>query len=627
MKRALLTLLFAGTLHAASSPAWVHAVTAQPEPPQVAGTAAVVLSDSTLLTVAPSGEVTTLRRRVVKVLTAAGRDHAYGFVAFDDNTKLRSLEAWSIDPSGKVRNVRERDAVETSAASFEVFTDTRMKFLDIPSEVGSVVAYEYETRERPYEPGSVWRFQEEVPVLQARLEVRLPEGWSVEDHWFNYARTEPAGRAVWELRNVPALIDEPEMPAARALAGWMGVQWNGSRTWRDVGAWFNGLAAERLMATAALQTKSRELTAGASDPIRALARFAQRDVRYVAVEIGIGGYQPHPAGEIFANRYGDCKDKATLLRSMLKQIGVDARYVVVNTTRGMVEPSFATIASFNHVITAIPITKERAAGLGAVIDHPTLGRLLIFDPTSTTTPYGELPPSLQASRGLLITDGGGELIDLPGHAPEASALRRTARLALDEDGTLHGTVEETRTGDMAARMRAELQALNVAGRVQFIEETLASHLASQTAADVKVEHLDEPEADLVIRYSLVSRGYAKRVADMILVRPRVLGAKGGVAVATADRKQGYVTEGPSLQTDEVEITVPATLKLDELPHGVELTTPHVRYTSASSFDKGVLRYRRNYAMKVYAVERDAIPALNAAFAKIGADERASAVFK
>jgi transglutaminase-like putative cysteine protease len=623
--RALAVLLFAGAAGAASAPDWVRAAMARPVPAQPPRTAAVVLSDTTTLTFATSGDVTTQRRRVVKILTPAGREYAYGYAIFDDNTKLRTLRAWSVEPSGEVHAVRERDAVETSAASFELFTDAKMKFLDIPSEVGSVVAYEYETRERPYEPVTLWRFQESIPVLRARLEARVPAGWQHTAKWMQYPSVEPAAGPAWELTDVPAIPDEPRMPEGATVAGRMGVHWNAQRSWNDVATWYHGLAASRLAPTPALQAKTRELTGGAADPIRPLARFAQRDVRYVAVEIGIGGYQPHAAGEVFANRFGDCKDKATLLRAMLKEIGVESHYVLVHTTRGMVEPSFATVHAFNHVISAIQLPRERAKGLDAVIEHPRLGPLLLFDPTSTTTPLGQLPPYLQASRGLLVTPSGGELIELPSHAAESSALRRTAKLQLDASGTLRGSVEEVRTGAIAASMRAQLQPLSAAERVRFIESSLAHHLAQQTATDVKIENLDEPEAELVVRYSVAAPGYAKRVADMVLVRPRVLGAKGESAIATAERKHGYVTDGPSVQTDDVEIAVP--LGMDELPKPVTVTTPHVQYASSSTFEQGVLRYTRRYAMKTWSVDRDALPALNDAFARIAADERASAVFK
>ena len=73
----------------------------------------------------------------------------------------------------------------------------------------------------------------------------------------------------------------------------------------------------------------------ALDRIKVLARFAQRDIRYAAIEIGIGGFQPHPASQVFSNRYGDCKDKATILSAMLAQIGVKSYYMPIHTDRGV----------------------------------------------------------------------------------------------------------------------------------------------------------------------------------------------------------------------------------------------------------------------------------------------------
>jgi hypothetical protein len=187
-------------------------------------------------------------------------------------------------------------------------------------------------------------------------------------------------------------------------------------------------------------------------------------------------------------------------------------------------------------------------------------------------------------------------------------------------------VEEVRTGTIASSFRGELQALNSADRIKFVESTVGHHLAQQTATEIKIENLDEPEAPLVVRYNVAARGYAKRVADMILVRPRVLGVKGEGTIATAERKHGYVTDGPSLHTDDVEIAIPPLITIDELPKAVTVATPHVQYASNSSFEEGVLRYTRKYAMKTWSVDRDAIPTER----RVRADrrgQRASAVFK
>jgi hypothetical protein len=612
----------------AALPPWIRASIPAELPPAGDATA-IVLLDDTLVSL-QEGQLTTRHRRVVKVLTAAGREEAYLGVPFDNDTKIRSLNGWSIDAKGVEYALRERDAVETSMGDFELYTDARMKVLRVPVDIGSIVAFEYAQDERPHLLQSTWHFQENVPVLRARYQLALPPGWSADARWLNYAATEPVAPGTWELQSVPAIPDEPRRPARVAIAGRVGFNFLPSTgkplAWNQVAQWFAQLALPRSTSTPQLQAKVRELTKDDDDPMVPLARFAQRDVRYIAVEVGIGGYQPHAAGEVFANRFGDCKDKATLLRTMLKEIGIDAYYVLVHATRGATDPTFPTIGAFNHVINAIPVSAERAKGLKAVVDHPRLGKLLLFDPTSTLTPFGQLPDALQASRGLLVTADGGELIDLPAHPAEVNQLHRVAKLQLDPSGNLTGTVEEVRTGNMAASMRGSLQSLTPTERVRSIESSLSLHLAAATAENVSIEYLDEPESDLVIRYRIVAPHYAKRVADMLLVRPRVIGQKAEPLI-DPKRAYAYVTEGPSLHSDEVEITMPPAAKLDELPAKVEIRTPLVQYASASTFENGVLRYKRRYAMTSYAIPRESFPEMNGAWKQILGDERASAVFK
>lgn len=630
MKRLVLLALIAFANAAlAKTPPWVReAIPAQL--PEAKDAGAIVLLDDTSVKIESDGTWSTRYRRVVKILTAAGRDHGTAMVWFGGNTKLRSLRAWSIDAAGAEYEVKERDAVETTPTDFELYTDSKMKMLAIPAaNPGSIVAFEHETTDKPFLPQTSWQFQEEIPVVHARYELVLPQGWSYDAKWLNHAAVAPVGN-VWSLRSIAALPDERRRPESVAIAGRVGfsILAPGAKpmSWNDIAKWFSGLSATRAASTPQLQAKVRELTAS-GDALRTLARFSQRDVRYVAIEIGIGGYQPHAAADTFANRFGDCKDKANLLRTMLKEKGVDAHYVLVHTSRGVTDPSFPYLGAFNHVISAIPVTAEQAKGLDAVIEHPKLGKLLLFDPTSTVTPFGQLPSYLQASRGLLVTNDGGELIDLPAHAAESNQLRRIAKLELDANGLLTGTIEEVRSGHVASTVRAAMQPLTSAERVQFVEHTIGSHLASYTAADVAIENLDEPERDLVIRYKLRAPSYAKKVADMMLVRPRVVGAKTETLVDAAARKSLYVTEGPSLHVDEIDIKVPETLKADELPAKVELASPALQYTSASTFEGGVLRYRRTYALKTFFVANDALPELNKAWTKILGDERASAVFK
>jgi transglutaminase-like putative cysteine protease len=104
----------------------------------------------------------------------------------------------------------------------------------------------------------------------------------------------------------------------------------GFENWAEMARWEVGLVQGRRDPSPELKQKVLEVTASAPTTLaktQAIATFVQKDIRYVAIELGIGGWQPHTAQEIFAHRYGDCKDKATLMSAMLKEIGVDSYYL------------------------------------------------------------------------------------------------------------------------------------------------------------------------------------------------------------------------------------------------------------------------------------------------------------
>jgi hypothetical protein len=626
-------LLFVATTASARVriPDWVQSAAAMQVPSYPEKTRGVTLLDEWIVTPSANGELRTVRRRVDRVLGTSGRDLGFIAVPFGGETKLKRLQGWSIAASGQY-HVPERDAVESAAFDGELYADQKIKVLRVPAaEPGSVVAFEYELAGRPYAMQDMWRFQSDLPVRRARYVLSLPEGWSHEARWMNAAGVEPqrvGTQLVWELSDVAAIEDERGAPPIHAVGGYVGITFvpasgAGHRTWNDVARWYQNLAEARRAVSPAIETKARALTASspsAFEKIAALAKFAQRDIRYVAIEVGIGGYQPHQADAVLSTLYGDCKDKVTLLSAMLRAIGIESHYVLVNSERGVVEERFPSLFGFNHAIIAVRLPADAPKGL-----HAASNGLLFFDPTHPYVPAGELPPSLQKSRGLVVKGDGGELVELPSHPPAASRLVRTAKLTLMNDGTLEGEVHEIRSGSIAANIRAILAGSSETERRQLIERMLTAHLDEHALRDLVIENGDDPAKDLLVRYHLSAPRYARRKSGMMLVRPRVLGSKPEALLELEERKHDYVTEGPSQHIDEIDITVPPGVLVDELPESRKLETPAVTYHSASKFEQGVLRYRRQYELHQYVVPREKLGDLNKAFAEILADERGSAV--
>jgi transglutaminase-like putative cysteine protease len=629
----------------AGTPDWLRGLAGQPVPTYTDKTSGVILLDERVTSVDRDGETRTLYRRAYKILRPEGRKYGTVVVYFDQETRLTYLKGWAISPQGIEFEVKEKDAAETSPFDEGLYIDSRLKALKIPAaEVGSVIGYEYEQRRRPYVLEDLWRFQGELPVRHARFVLRLPDQWEYRAHFLNHAETEPqlssGHQWTWELQDVPAIEEEPFMPSWYGIAGRLAVTYfparpvsgeNTHRSWQDVGQWYARLAASSRVKTPALAQKVTELTARRStqmDKVRALAAFVQRDVRYVAIEIGIGGYQPHPAGNVLLNRYGDCKDKATLLAAMLKQIGVDSYYVLTDSDRGSIAPDFPSMLNFNHVILAIRLPRNAdQADLYASLTHPTLGSLVFFDPTDEFTPFGYLPPQEQANRGLLVTDDGGDLVELPLLQPRMNRLQRSARLTLGPRGDLSGEVKEIRTGFPASQYRAMLMKATSSERDKLLETSLGRFLNGVQVSHVVTENLEEFDRDLVVRYSFHAELYGKNAGNLLLVRPRIIGEKSSDILEGETRTQPYEFPALSWETDEFEWTLPADYHLDGLPRPVHTSFPFAEYQAAVHTSEGSFRYTRSYEVKGLNVSKENLPDLKKFFRQIASEERDVVILK
>jgi len=627
----------------AGVPDWLRSAAQQSARTYADDVNAVVLLHETETTVKDSGETVTRERRVIKVLRPEGRESAYQGVPFDEETKLSYFKGWSISAKGLEYEAKKDDIFEVSAGEgYEIYSDAKAKVMRIPGvDVGTVVGVEWEQKRHPYTFEDHWFFQTSQPVQQARFILHLPPRWEFRAAWMHHPEKEPqvqGGTYIWELTDIPRIENELEMPHWRALAGQLIVTYFSEKTkgrdystWADFAAWYSQLSVGMRDPSPALQQKVQELAPASlplMDRIKALARFAQRDVRYAAIEIGIGGFQPHPASQVFSNRYGDCKDKATVLSAMLAQIGVKSYYIPVHTDRGIYTAKTPPTNGFNHVILAIQLPEGSfKTSMPALYEHPQLGHLLIFDPTSQVVPLGQIPSYEQDNYGLLVTERGGELIHLPVSAPELNRMTRTAKLTLMADGSLKGEVQEIRTGAEAAIGRYMFEHQTSADRRKILERFLGQMMGNFQLDTVDAENLDDIDKDLVIRYKFSAAHYAKNAGSLLLVRPRVVGEKLGSLDMSKPRHYSYEFDTPTLQTDIFEFNLPEGYKIDELPDAAKANFAFGEYNSKIEHEGSQLKYSREYKINAVTIPAEKISDLGKFFHQINQDERNMAVLK
>ena len=633
------------TRAADSAPDWLRAAAVETLPEYPKDAVAVMLLDELHTTVKDNGDIENTYRCAYKFLRPQARDdYGYAVVRFDNQTKVSFFRAWTITSSGAQIEVKDKDASEVGADD-DLYSDHRAKLIRFPEAVvGSVVGYEYTQRQRPYAFEDDWRFQHKIPTRHARFSLQLPAGWEFTDSWANFAEQKPQSGSndqyQWELQDIPAIEVEPEMPPFEAVAGRLDIKYyprdqnlraKTTGTWNDIGVWYSSLTVSSRIPSPALQQKVSELTSGISDPvaqIRAITSFMQRNIRYVAIEIGIGGFQPHPAADVFAHQYGDCKDKATLLSTMLKQIGIDSYYVVIDTDRGMVNPKFPSIGSFNHVILAIRLPDSVSdAGLYAVFKDPKLGRLLFFDPTNPYVPLGYIPSYLQDTYALLVAPDGGELVSLPLLPPATNRLLRTASLSVSAAGNLTGEVEELRWGGPAVDEREQFLRAAPSDRQKVFEAFLGNSLSNFALTSASIGNLEKYDESLTLKYKFAVDGYAKSAGDLLILRPRVVGAKGWSILSGKPRKYPIEFTEATRQDDIFDITLPPGYVVDELPKPVDAECAYGSYKSQVLVANNVLHYKRTYEIKDVLVPTKNLDEVRDFFHQIAADERSSAVLR
>lgn len=645
---ALVSAVVCGAACAADHvPDWVKAASQQELPHYPAATTAVVLLDETTYTVAPDGKAVEHVRRVVKILRPQGRDEAVPVVWYDKDSKVQSMHVWAIGSDGHEFVVKDNEIADVGlpGGDGELYNDTRARVMPEPPgrDPGGVVAYEYELRERPYLAETTWRFQRDIPVLKENFTLMLPEGFTQTTTWAHHKPD--AGidmehqRWRWEMEHVASVREEervPMAPVGSALAGRMTVHYGAmgltasqEGTWQGIGEWYSGLAHDRLVATPDITAKSAELTQGKTDfydKVEAIAEYAQQKIRYVAIEMGVGGYQPHAAADVFHGKYGDCKDKATLLTSMLSTIGVHSALVMVDSERGVIDPDAPSIVG-NHVIAAIEIPKGyESVKLRSVVTAQTGKRYLIFDPTSEKTVFGQLEHQLQGSYGLLIEGKDSQVIELPVLDPGLNTVRRSAKFQLQADGSLKGDVTEKRFGDLSVGRRYLFTQEDAKEQQTYMNRTVAKDFSSVTLSDVKVENAEALNKDLTMTFSLDAAHFATFAGPLLMVRPRVLGSYS----LDVDNKRRLVPidlDETMRGTDEYDIALPDGYVVDELPDPVKVDVGFATYESSTELRGKSLHYSRTYTVRNVTLPAERYPALQKLAGAIDADEASRVVLK
>jgi hypothetical protein len=629
-------------------PDWAQEAAKTPTPADVGDAASVVLFDEYVETIDGNGRAVEREREAIRLLKPQARNEGCR-VSYDVDEKINYFREWTLTADGKSFQAKDTDFVDEGAGEggivndIPIYLETRKTRIVHPpaGDVGATILCESEELMAPWQREDVWQIQEGIPFVYEALEIDLPAGMHFAESWHRYPPVKPVEVAPnhwrWEIKNMPKLDlrEVKARPDSEALAARMSVAWGElaaegkDNQWRAIGQWWVQLETHRPDPSPEITAKAQELTAGASDfftKLTNITSYIQKNVRYFVVERGIGGQQAHFAADIYRNRYGDCKDKTTLLISMLQVAGIKAYYLPVDHRRSFVDPQMPSTEG-DHMITAIELPADvKDARLQAVVAAKDGKRYLIFDPTDERTPVGNLPSELQGGYGLLASGGSSQVIQLPVLDPVENGTTTTGKFTLAADGTLAGAVDSLHSGPDGADIRGILKFRDAKEQHDWFEKNLALSLPGVVLDSfnfVEPEALDKP---LEFHYKVTDHQYAHTAGPLLLVRPRVLGSVSRL-FEDKPRTVPFDLEATGRWRAVYDIALPAGYAVDELPDPVDLDTDFASYHAKTTFKDNALHYEREYTVRKVELPAERAAEFRKFESAIVEDERASAVLK
>jgi hypothetical protein len=644
----LMLAALAATSHARGGdevPAWLTQAAAQTAPSYPQDVTAVVLLNDRRMEVAPDGRITTTTTYAVRVLRREGRDYAAARELYlTDTGKVRELKAWLVRPSGQTKKYGKDETLDFAAEPNDIYNEYRYKAIIArdDAEPGAIFGYQSVTEDRSITSQESWNFQTNLPALDSRFTLALPAGWRASDVTFNHEKVTPtvAGSTyTWELKNLPPIPEETASPAWTNIVPRLAVSYfpaegaqvanvRGFANWADVSRWVSELADPQADTNDALATKALQLTATAKtelEKIQAIARFVQ-SIQYISIDINVGrggGIRPRPATQVLAKNYGDCKDKANLMRAMLKAVGIKSYLVAIYLgDANFVREEWAYPHQFNHCIIAVKVSDETKSP--TVITHPKLGRLLIFDATDDSTPVGDLPDVEQNSLALIVAGDDGSLVRMPTTPPEANQLERTAEVTLAGDGSIAATVHERSVGSAAVDERRAFRGLSRPEYAGLVERWITR---GATGAKVsKVEPADDREAGrFALDVDFTAASYGQLMQGRLLVfKPAIVSRRESLDFTGGARKHPVVLESHAFN-ETVSVKLPAGFDVDELPDAVKLDAPFGTYSASYEVKDGQLRFNRHFVQRAATIPAEQYAQVRGFFERIRAAEQSPVV--
>ncbi len=557
----------------------------------------LVVLDQQITDVHPDGTTSTFHRRVYRVLNDQG---------------VKQFDRYGVPFSPREQSVHWKKArVIRRDGTSEEGRIIGGRYADLPRlEKGDIVHVEW--RVDDLEPsffgnyfGETFYFADWRPSLRAEYTVIAPRD---EELYFHTRNVEiepvvsegPGGETkvfTFVMTDIPKVRFEPNMPSPREV--FPQVQVSNYRSWNDFARWYWHLIRDQLRMNDEMRAKLAEITRGKKtryEKIRAVYDWVVTDVRYDASwEFGVHGYKPFDAAAIFSRKFGDCKDKAILTTTMLKELGIECYPVLIGatTSRWREDLSLPLVGHFNHCISYVP-------------DVDGKGRGLFLDGTAQYHPMEAMPGMDRGAKVLVVRPDGGEIVTVPWNRPEDHRILEEFDVVLREDGSAKLRADLTFRGDPAVMIRSFFAVegqralrLNMMLGQMFGRVTLDSF----TFSDLK----DLSAGEVAVHVEATVASFAEKTDRGLAVKVSFTPIRLSSLAALAERRYDLVLGNPNSARFRGTIHLPRGFGVKNLPGEVSVEEPFGMFRAHYEAGEGVVAYDQVLAILANRVPRDRYP--------------------
>ena len=505
-----------------------------------------------------------------KTVTTIQNEHGASQALFlwscSKNDKLTGFKGQVVDAAGRViRKIKESNLSRTEYSPYLAIDDYKVYFDYTPPSYPVTVTYEWtvESRDNLIEfPSFCPQTDYDISVKKATYCLKAPKSMRVRyaiqniDAQVHVADVENDKQTfTLQVENLPALKKEA---FSRPMNERLPLAWfaptdfvyygtKGSLDcWADYGKWEYGLIQGRDQLTEAERQELHQLTDGLKtdrEKVEAIYHRLEKNTRYVAVLLGIGGQQPAPASHVSKSGFGDCKGLSNYMRAMLNEVGIVSHYTTISTTNRQLLSRFASVGQMNHVILQVPLS----------------GDTLWLECTNPQLPMGYVHARIAGHDAIEISEHGGRLVRLPAYADSANVMHSTISIQLSNQGAADVKFEQQTTN---SQYESTIPLLKMDGKERQSALLQMVHIPQ---AEVRQLELTEAGASIRLEADIKSQRYATQTGQRLMVPVCPIHRGYAVPNSNTERQEDIYLNMGYMDVDDISIHIPDGYEVEAKP--------------------------------------------------------------